>query len=78
MQDDQVDGSPCFVIRASWWAGEPQDLWIDQKTFLLRRIEESATYSDHRTEETTTFEPVVDEELPESSLVFDPPVFEER
>lgn len=73
MQDDEVDGSPCFVIQGRQM-GNPLTLWIDQASFLLRRIDSVFGSS----ETTTTYEPVVDEEIPESLLVFDPPVTEGR
>jgi outer membrane lipoprotein-sorting protein len=71
--DGDLDGSRCFVIQGGT-EDEPKTLWIDQQTFLLRRIDEQNTFDDFRTEETTTYEPVLDEEIPESLLVFDPPV----
>lgn len=74
--DEDLDGSRCFTIHGGT-LDEPMTLWIDQKTFLLRRIDEQNTFSGFRTEETTTYEPVLDGEIPESLLVFDPPVPEQ-
>lgn len=69
--DEELEGSRCFVI-ASGTPDEPRTLWIDQKTFLLRRLDEQNTLEEFRTEETTTYEPVLDGEIPEALLVFDP------
>jgi hypothetical protein len=74
--DEDLDGSLCFTIHGGT-LDEPMTLWIEQKTFLLRRLDEQNTFDDFRTEETTTYEPVLDGEIPESLLVFDPPVAEQ-
>lgn len=73
MQDEEVDGWPCFVIQGRRM-GKSITLWIDQTSFLLRRVD-----SDYGSSETTTtYEPAIDEEIPESLLDFDPPVSEGR
>lgn len=70
--DADLDGSMCFLVQGGTHE-EPTTLWIDQQTFLLRRIDEQNTFASFRTEETTTYEPVLDGEIPESLLAFDPP-----
>jgi hypothetical protein len=51
----------------------PETLWIDRSTFLLRRIDEQTQFDDFRTESITTYEPLVDVEIADSQLRFDPP-----
>ena len=70
--DDVLDGAHCFVVQGGT-LDEPMTLWIDQGTFLLRRIDERHTFADFRIEETTTYEPQLDGQVPEELLAFDPP-----
>ena len=48
-------------------------VWIDKRTFLVRRIDERTKFPDFHTEVATTYEPVIDEAVPETLLEFDPP-----
>ncbi|HEX6884492.1 MAG TPA: hypothetical protein VF530_14040 [Planctomycetota bacterium] len=73
--EEDLGGIRCFVVTGGS-REEPVTLWIDQSTFLLRRIDEQNVFPDFRTEETTTYDPVIDEAIPESLLAFDPPVAE--
>jgi outer membrane lipoprotein-sorting protein len=51
----------------------PDVLWFDRGTFLLRRIEGGSRFPSFRTESVTTYEPVIDEDVPDDHLLFDPP-----
>jgi hypothetical protein len=51
----------------------PQVVWIEQGTFLVRRIEERTRFSTFQTEEVTTYEPRIEERLTDQQLRFDPP-----
>jgi hypothetical protein len=48
-------------------------LWIDKKTFLVRRIDTQTKFGYFRTEKTTTYDPVIDGEITDKMLEFDPP-----
>ena len=72
IDDAKLDKVDCFRIEGKF-AGSPTMLWIDQKTFLVRRIDTQQKFDNFRTEETTTYDPVIDEEIPDKKLEFDPP-----
>jgi hypothetical protein len=52
---------------------ETVTLWIDHSTSLLRRVEETRTYTDYRSQSTTTYTPEIDVEITPSQLAFNPP-----
>jgi outer membrane lipoprotein-sorting protein len=72
VKDAKLDKVDCFRIEGMF-GGSPTTLWIDQKTFLVRRIDAQKKFGNFRTEETTTYAPVIDEEIPDKKLEFDPP-----
>jgi outer membrane lipoprotein-sorting protein len=55
------------------YAGSRRTVWVDLKSLLLRRLEVETVFPDFRTEETTTYEPVVDGEVPAQLLAFGEP-----
>jgi hypothetical protein len=55
------------------YADDPITLWIDKKTFLVRRIETQSKFDNFRTEQTTTYDPVIDGAITDKMLKFDPP-----
>jgi outer membrane lipoprotein-sorting protein len=72
IEDATLEGVECY--RISGTVGDsPTTLWIDKQSFLLIQIEEQTRFEDFRTEETTTYKPVVNGEVPEDLLLFDPP-----
>ena len=52
---------------------EPETLWIDKATFLLRRLDHQARFESFRTGETTIYDPAMELPIPEKNLRFDPP-----
>jgi outer membrane lipoprotein-sorting protein len=70
--DAKLDKVDCSRIEGKF-AGRPTTLWIDQKSFLVRRIDAQMKFHDFRTETTTTYDPAIDEEIPDQKLEFDPP-----
>ncbi len=62
----------CFRIRGRY-ANIPRTIWIDKVTFLVRRIEGEHRFDGFRTETTTTYDPVIDSEIPDDDLDFNPP-----
>jgi outer membrane lipoprotein-sorting protein len=72
IDDAKLDKVDCFCIEGKF-GGNPITLWIDQKTFLVRRIDAQQKFDDFRTETTTTYDPAIDEEIPDKKLEFDPP-----
>jgi outer membrane lipoprotein-sorting protein len=71
IDDAKLDKVDCFRIEGKF-GGSPTTLWIDQKSFLVRRIDSQKKFDDFRTE-TTTYDPAIDEEIPNKKLEFDPP-----
>lgn len=62
----------CFRVEGK--LGDlPQTYWIDKETFLVRRIDSSMKFPNFRTEDTTTYDPIVNEEVPDKALEFNPP-----
>ena len=71
--DDKVfDDHRCFTIDASF-AGDPITIWIDQETFLVRRIDGTTNFDDFSTDESTTYDPVIDENVPAPILEYNAP-----
>jgi hypothetical protein len=64
IDDAKLDKVDCFRIEGKN-ADRSMTLWIDQKTFLVRRIDEQNKFDDFRTEQTTTYDPVTDQVIPD-------------
>jgi hypothetical protein len=72
IEDGMLDEVECFRLEGKF-VDDPITLWIGRKSYLVRRIDEQATFDTFRTEVTTTYEPVIDGEITENLLEFDPP-----
>ena len=70
--DARLGKAECYRV-AGKFAANPMTLWIDKKTFLVRKIEQQMKFPDFRAEQTTTYEPVAGAEVPEAALDFHPP-----
>jgi hypothetical protein len=83
LEDGELDGSACYRIRRQvltppGLAGAdrghaPDVLWVDRPSLLLRRIEGGGWFPTFSTESVTTYEPAINEEVPDDHLIFDPP-----
>jgi len=88
LDDELVGGAACYRLHGrgretpyALTAGavpvtvvdERVTVWVDRTSLLLRKVEERRTLSNYRTVTTTTYEPVVDVEIPAEALAFDPP-----
>jgi outer membrane lipoprotein-sorting protein len=71
-EDAKLDKIDCFRIEGKF-ADSPTTLWIDKKKFLVRRIDSKKKFDKFSTEETTTYDPVINDEIPDKALEFDPP-----
>jgi hypothetical protein len=76
LPDAKLREAECLVVQGetSTRRGEPVVLWIAKSTFLIRRIDEATKFDDFRTEETTTYEPRIDTEIPVNLLDFAVPL----
>ena len=74
LEDAKAENADCFRIQGETGiSGQgPVTLLIDKSTFLVRRLDQQTKFGNFRTEETTTYEPVVNGEIPDKMLEFDP------
>lgn len=72
IEDDKLGEAECFRIEGRY-ADSPMTLWLDKSSFFARRIDSQHEFDDFRTEKITTYEPVIDEEIPGKLLEFNPP-----
>lgn len=72
LEDAKLGTAECFRVEGAW-GNSPRTLWVDQKTLLVRRIDTRKEFDAFRTEDTTTYDPVFDEDVPDKKLEFDPP-----
>lgn len=72
LEDARLDKADCFRIQGLYVA-KPMTLWIDKKTFLVRRMDTENKFDNFRTESTTTYDPVLDGKIADKMLEFDPP-----
>jgi outer membrane lipoprotein-sorting protein len=72
MDDARLDDVECFRIEGKL-AQSPATLWIDKSSFLVRRLDERHQLPTFSTEETTTYDPVINGEIGEEMLAFAPP-----
>lgn len=70
--DATLGAADCLVIRGEKGEDESVDLWVARSTFVIRRIDEANTFSDFRTEETTTYAPRINAPVSEALLEFKP------
>ncbi|MVM33568.1 hypothetical protein GO755_26255 [Spirosoma sp. HMF4905] len=75
-----LDKSPCYRLTGhlanAYWKNKVPFLWIDQKTFLLRRVDEadSSSKSKQFVKKSLTYQPILNQPIPEEALTFEPPV----
>jgi hypothetical protein len=80
VEDDTLENSVCFRIdghrEKTIETQEPTRiqthtmLWVDQKTFLLRKIHEKIDINGSLTEEVTSYDPTIDQDVSEEQLQF--------
>ena len=72
IDDDIVDSTDCYRVQDLILGAIPTTLWIDKKTFMLRKIYREHKFDDFRTEETTTYKPILNGEVENDLLEFKP------
>ncbi len=70
--DTRLGTHECFCIKGKL-VNTPITLWIDKGAFLIRRIEMQMTFENFSTDETTTYYPVINGEVTDKMLEFNPP-----
>src|SRR5436190_12966700 len=71
-KDALQEGSDCMRIEGKY-GGYPTQVWIEKKSFLIRRIDTQVAFDKFRTEQTTTYVPAVDQAVSDDLLEFTPP-----
>lgn len=60
LEDMQIDGHDCFQVKGSRWPHKgPTIVWIDQQSFLIRKVYEEDELKDARTRTTWYYRPAV-------------------
>ena len=72
IKDGKLENVECFRLEGQY-ADNPITLWIEKKSYLVRRIDEQRKFDDFRTEQTTTYDPNIDGKITDKMLEFDPP-----
>ena len=70
--DAALGKDECFVIQGKEAKGT-RTLWIDKKSFLLRRIDAYHDFGDFKTESMTSYAAVADGDVDKEQLEFNPP-----
>lgn len=70
--NQMIDGHACFTVEATY-AGDPITIWIDEQTYLVRRIDSTSLFNNFRTTESTVYDPIVNEEVDPKRLNFNAP-----
>ena len=70
--DDIFDEVDCFRIHDIILVS-PVTFWIEKKTFLLRKIFREQEFEDFRTQQTTTYKPILNGKVMDNMLEFNPP-----
>ena len=73
VEDGTLSKVECFRIEGKY-GSQPFTVWIDKKSYLLRRIDERTAFDKFRTEQTTTYDPTINKNVAGRLLEFDPPV----
>lgn len=68
-EDRMCGDHQCFTIEGKY-ADDPIIIWIDKESYLVRRIDETSTYDDFTADHTTTYDPVVNDEISPTLLEF--------
>jgi hypothetical protein len=71
-EDGHLGAHACHRIVGTW-GKLPMTVWIDKQSYLVRRIDTQMQTKDARVEATTTYDPMIDADLADDLLKFDPP-----
>jgi outer membrane lipoprotein-sorting protein len=73
IDDELFDKVDCYRVHDLIFNIIPTTIWIDKKTFLLRKIYREQEFDDFRTQETTTYNPILNGNVADNLLEFNPP-----
>jgi outer membrane lipoprotein-sorting protein len=72
LEDSLIDGVDCYCIKGEW-SETPTTVWIDKKTFLLRKIQWKDNSLGMTMESTTTWKPSINQAISNEVLDFNAP-----
>lgn len=72
IEDGKLQNVECFRLEYNF-RDEQFTLWIDKRSYLVRRIDEQIKLDRIRIERTTTFDPTINGKITDEMLEFDPP-----
>jgi len=72
LDDARLDDAVCFRVQGNY-GQVPRIIWIDQSSFLIRRVDQEDKYETLRIESATTYTPAINEQIPAALLEFDAP-----
>lgn len=70
-----VSGDECYRVQGQFATSSVTEMivWIEKKTFLVRRIDKQNQFETFRTESTTTYSPAINGDISEDMLEFGVP-----
>ncbi len=82
LEEKRFDNSECYRIQGycgpvrlkNGVTSKPLVVWIDKKTFLVRRIDEATEFPRFKTTTMTTYYPTINQPIAKEKLAFNPPV----
>ena len=72
--EEAVDEAPCDKIEGKNVRGDPETVWIDKATSLVRKIFTTSRVPGAAVEQTTVYRPRVNVEIAPEQFVFEPPM----
>ena len=69
LEDGKLDKAECFRVEGMWQR-RPITVWIDKKSYPVRRIDEPRKFDTFRTERTTTYDPTINDKIADKMLEF--------
>ncbi len=74
LDDEDVNAISCSKIQGKHLSGDVNTLWVEKRSYLVRKIATQRSFPDFRTETTTTYNPRFDIDIRPDQLEFNPPV----
>jgi RNA polymerase sigma factor (sigma-70 family) len=71
--EEAVEKAPCYKIEGKNVVGQPETTWVDKETYLLKKTLSKIQIPGNTVEQTTTYRPKLNVEIPADQFAFDPP-----
>ena len=73
LDDDALVGNECFRINEVVSGGIPTTIWVDKKTYLLRKVYSEQVFEDFQVPQTTIYRPILNGNVTKEMLEFGSP-----